>query len=195
MERNDLVPPPADSLRWQTLLIRMAIVVGVIGVLLLIAIPNFQEAQIRSKIGHPKSGMRSLGTALESYYEENKAYPPCARGDVGENYWLPANNPARNLHTFQRMSEGMNTLTTPVAHISSYPRCWGPDAPIFLYYNANNQGWLVYGAVVSGKYIINPEEDYIPGKPATEQLRLTAKTYDTTNGTYSEGNIWRIKEQ
>ena len=48
-------------------LIELLIVVAIIAILAAIAVPNFLEAQTRSKISRVRSDLRSLATALESY--------------------------------------------------------------------------------------------------------------------------------
>lgn len=45
-------------------LIELLIVVAIIAILALIAVPNFLEAQIRSKVSRAKSDLRSIATAL-----------------------------------------------------------------------------------------------------------------------------------
>ena len=53
----------------------LLIILLIIGILAVIAVPNFFEAQTRSKISRVKSDERTLATALESYYIDNNAYP------------------------------------------------------------------------------------------------------------------------
>jgi len=48
-------------------LIELLIVVAIIAILAAIAVPNFLEAQIRSKVSRTKADMRSLATGIESY--------------------------------------------------------------------------------------------------------------------------------
>lgn len=57
-------------------LIELLIVVAIIAILAAIAVPNFLEAQVRSKISRVKSDMRSISVALESYAVDNNIYPP-----------------------------------------------------------------------------------------------------------------------
>ncbi|MCX8038892.1 MAG: prepilin-type N-terminal cleavage/methylation domain-containing protein, partial [Candidatus Sumerlaeia bacterium] len=83
-------------------LIELLIVVAIIAILAGIAIPNLLEAQARSKIARVKSDMRTLATALESYFSDNQAYPDFIDVETGGAYQLRA-------------------LTTPVAHITSIP--------------------------------------------------------------------------
>ena len=48
-------------------LIELLIVVAIIAILAAIAVPNFLEAQVRSKISRAKADMRTEVVALESY--------------------------------------------------------------------------------------------------------------------------------
>lgn len=57
-------------------LIELLIVVAIIAILAAIAVPNFLEAQTRSKVSRAKSDIRSMATALESYKVDNNKYPP-----------------------------------------------------------------------------------------------------------------------
>jgi len=57
-------------------LIELLIVVAIIAILAAIAVPNFLEAQTRSKVSRVKSDMRTITTALESYDAVNNDYPP-----------------------------------------------------------------------------------------------------------------------
>ena len=57
-------------------LIELLIVVAIIAILALIAVPNFLEAQVRSKVSRTQADMRTLATALESYAVDYDKYPP-----------------------------------------------------------------------------------------------------------------------
>ena len=59
-------------------LIELLIVVAIIAILAAIAVPNFLEAQTRSKVSRCRADMRSLATGLEAYAVDNKCYPPIA---------------------------------------------------------------------------------------------------------------------
>ena len=56
-------------------LIELLIVVAIIAILAAIAVPNFLEAQTRSKVSRCKADMRSLGIAIESYQIDHAIYP------------------------------------------------------------------------------------------------------------------------
>jgi len=56
-------------------LIELLIVVAIIAILAAIAVPNFLEAQTRSRVGRAQSDLRTLATALESYKVDWNRYP------------------------------------------------------------------------------------------------------------------------
>ena len=82
-------------------LIELLIVVAIIAILAAIAVPNFLEAQTRSKIARAKSDLRTLATALQSYAVDYGTYPD-ERNQYGEYY-----------------VEYIVLLSTPVAYITS----------------------------------------------------------------------------
>ncbi|HRR31459.1 MAG TPA: prepilin-type N-terminal cleavage/methylation domain-containing protein [Candidatus Sumerlaeia bacterium] len=84
-------------------LIELLIVVAIIAVLAAIAVPNFLEAQIRSKVSRAKADLRSIATALESYLVSYNKYPP--NPDTAKGF---------NVTPWQ--------LTTPEAYITSRPK-------------------------------------------------------------------------
>ena len=83
-------------------LIELLIVVAIIAILAAIAVPNFLEAQTRAKVSRTRADMRSVATAVESYFVDRRAYPAhIVRG--GFLFWY-----------------GMDLgITTPVAYLSS----------------------------------------------------------------------------
>jgi type II secretion system protein G len=87
-------------------LIELLIVVAIIAILAAIAVPNFLEAQTRSKVSRVKSDMRSLATAIEAYQVDNNKYPP--------DY-----NPAIQL--YWSFLPRLLVLTTPIAYITAVP--------------------------------------------------------------------------
>lgn len=83
-------------------LIELLIVVAIIAILAAIAVPNFLEAQTRSKVSRAKADLRTIATALEAYHVDHDGYPP-----------NPDPNVEFNVTPFQ--------ITTPVAYITSRP--------------------------------------------------------------------------
>ena len=64
-------------------LIELLIVVAIISILAAVAVPNFLEAQARSKVARVKTDMRSFVTAIEAYRVDGDAYPPPASNGSG----------------------------------------------------------------------------------------------------------------
>ena len=80
-------------------LIELLIVVAIIAILAAIAVPNFLEAQTRSKVSRTLADMRSMATSLEAYAVDNNRYPLAEAWGLSE--------------------EGQIRLTTPIAYQSS----------------------------------------------------------------------------
>lgn len=101
-------------------LIELLIVVAIIAILAAIAVPNFLEAQVRSKVSRVKSDMRSLATALEAYAVDHNKYPHLKLyHDLGYVQWNRGG------------IYGATPLSTPVAYISSTAirDPFGPNVP------------------------------------------------------------------
>jgi prepilin-type N-terminal cleavage/methylation domain-containing protein len=84
-------------------LIELLIVVAIIAILAAIAIPNFLEAQVRSKVARTRSDMRSVAIPLEAYAVDTNHYPPDYTDGV---------------NTFMGR---LRYLTTPVAYMTNLP--------------------------------------------------------------------------
>jgi len=91
-------------------LIELLIVVAIIAILAAIAVPNFLEAQVRSKVSRVKADMRSTATALEAYYVDSNKYPPDAQYG-----WLSP----PGLVQYKSYLPRFTHLTTPIAYESS----------------------------------------------------------------------------
>lgn len=98
-------------------LIELLIVVAIIAILAAIAVPNFLEAQVRSRVARVNADQRTIATALEAYAVDYNTYPfegditgtnnPCARPGVG----VICPDAALSL----------KPLTTPIAYLTSIP--------------------------------------------------------------------------
>ena len=194
-------------------LIELLIVVAIIAILAAIAVPNFLEAQTRSKVSRVKTDMRSVATALESYVIDHNHYPPPVEFGVPYTWGQPT-TPPYHMKT-------PSYLTTPVAYITSLPKdvfFFHPGAappppipedifPRFFYINIDylmgdpafaapgpnpiktasmNAGiWMLFS--------VGPDKDEFnrpnpPGPPDNPRL---FRDYDPTNGTTSLGNVFR----
>src|SRR5262245_43804520 len=99
-------------------LIELLIVVAVIAVLAAIAVPNFLEAQTRSRVTKARADMRTYAMAMEAYRLDNNTFVP-ALLRKGRNLGVFS-----HLWLFYELSpygiEGVGfPLTTPTAYIST----------------------------------------------------------------------------
>jgi prepilin-type N-terminal cleavage/methylation domain-containing protein len=193
-------------------LIELLIVVAIIAILAAIAVPNFLEAQVRSKVSKTVSDMRSLATALETYAVDNNGwYPP----NVEYHDRTPRTNiDADSAYFHARVP---SWLSTPVAHISSIP--YDP----FVVQQSTVQTGFPWDMQTIGrrhvfnnwKYLFDPTSGYSAGDvwngaiawtgywllysygPDKEPFHGAAATflpYDASNGTISDGNIIRTQK-
>jgi type II secretion system protein G len=163
-------------------LIELLIVVAIIAILAAIAVPNFLEAQVRSKVSRVKNDHRSLATAMESYRIDNNAYPPHI-DDISE----------------------FRILTTPIAYLTSVPRCpfaaQLQDAGLYgrgyhietdLFMLATS-GWPDPGRAWAEAYYRQGRR-YLMWSIGPDLVHnyYTVGEYDATNGTRSLGDIIRL---
>ncbi|MBX3729845.1 MAG: prepilin-type N-terminal cleavage/methylation domain-containing protein [Candidatus Sumerlaeia bacterium] len=197
-------------------LIELLIVVAIIAILAAIAVPNFLEAQVRSKVSRQLSNMRTVVTAMEAYAVDNNKYP----------YWTDTVSPrpsgvnysANEIWKFYPGYPGQGFaggLTTPIAYIS------GIDAlqDIFrLPHNfpqplANQIMFLsteYYASVPAtytaqdrryGKWVIRsagPDTYYQNHHDMLGDYGAggwNRASYDPTNGTVSAGDIYRSQKR
>jgi prepilin-type N-terminal cleavage/methylation domain-containing protein len=194
-------------------LIELLIVVAIIAILAAIAVPNFLEAQVRAKVGRVKADMRSVRTAVESYFIDHNKYPIL-------RLYYKAGRQFNRGPVF-----AMIDLSTPVAYISStnvvdpfFPPAgrdeWG-DLPGYTEAQGAVGGTINYmnirlaqqeaGVAQGGPHYVmvsygpDNKRGPIPGVPATylghycddpigNNLYAHAQ-YDATNGTRSGGDI------
>lgn len=160
-------------------LIELLIVVAIIGILAAIAIPNFLQAQVRAKVSRVYSEQRQMDLALELYRVDQNAYPTDEFSGI-----LKPTGAGRT---------GLIVLTTPVDYMTSIP------VDVFTPYD-----W-----VQCYPYICYPQNNGSPGNrpfwygPFTGMYWYMASagpniyyeagfmSYDPTNGTVSNGDIYR----
>lgn len=117
-------------------LIELLIVVAIIAILAAIAVPNFLEAQVRSKVSRGKNDMRSIANALESYRVDCNQYPmDIIFYNFPPNASWPGSGGGEARHTVTKL----NLLTTPVAYMTSIPRN--------VFANKGNRG-VFYGMAI-----------------------------------------------
>jgi prepilin-type N-terminal cleavage/methylation domain-containing protein len=225
-------------------LIELLIVVAIIAILAAIAVPNFLEAQTRSKVSRVKSDLRSVATGIESYRVDHNEYP---EGTDNVNNMSPElvalfGPLAPGYYAMRTRGSGglvaglhFHTLTTPVAYIATMPDdtfAQVDGVPVaFAYRNAKDtkDGWILTSvgpdtdllapdgrgntntanplstaadgnsparlADINERGVIH----FIEGTGGTPEQRalldhyLTDLSYDPTNGTISDGDIFRMQ--
>ena len=100
-------------------LIELLIVVAIIAILAAIAVPNFLEAQTRSKVTRTMADMRSVGVAFEAYATDYGSYPVFRYTGAAYADWLMVEDTPSNYYNNGWIG---GLLTTPIAYMSSLPR-------------------------------------------------------------------------
>lgn len=210
-------------------LIELLIVVAIIAILAAIAVPNFLEAQVRSKVSRVRSDHRSLATAVETYYLDNNLYPAMAGGSdnvgISADSITPKTATTTASRTFRlRHTTALSTITTPVSYVTSYFSdpfadtrglpfryfteragfifgSFGPDADEAI---SGDLGWNEGNLAIAPTRDGEVETVYNTGVAQPSQILLAgtnagggaqgAYTYDPTNGTVSQGDVWRVKD-
>lgn len=94
-------------------LIEILVVVSIIMILAAIAVPNFLEAQTRSKVSRARNDMRVMALALEAYHTDYNKYPDRSKAPGGLSFLGLADTKKRH--------EEIRVLTTPIAYVSGIP--------------------------------------------------------------------------
>ncbi|HUT24814.1 MAG TPA: prepilin-type N-terminal cleavage/methylation domain-containing protein [Sumerlaeia bacterium] len=179
-------------------LIELLIVVAIIAILAAIAVPNFLEAQVRSKVARAQSELRALDTAFKSYFIDNNYVPDDANDGAGpyQNLTFFSENPGRtpdfdiSVGPQYYCFSFFNPLTSPIAYITSVPKDPFSKNMPFAYdtrgsMSTNN---FTYNIVASagpdnvGGHWARWHYDCVDG---------VAIPYDPTNGTKSRGDLFR----
>ena len=190
-------------------LIELLIVVAIISILAAVAVPNFLEAQTRSKVARVRADHRTMAMAIEAYAVDRNAYP--SANSEGSLKWL-------------------RWITTPVAYMERVDLLdpftedksetgGGPVTRNYRYYGWNEKGYLnadTDSGTIIEVYKIDPGElrikfftlfshgpDRIRSKASNGQTFVAQDTftsakyfseilYDPTNGTTSNGELLRV---
>lgn len=171
-------------------LLELLIVVAIIAILAAIAVPNFLEAQTRSKVSRASADLRTIQLALEMYRVDTNIYP--------EDY--AAENP---------VAYGMGRLTSPIAYITSVPLdAFGGyfDPTRAKYVRSYSLGtapddkpsrWAMSSAGPDRQDDTSPLFDYPGYRPDLFENPASGYAYyryDPTNGTVSRGDMIRLSD-
>ena len=198
-------------------LIELLIVVAIIAILAAIAVPNFLEAQVRSKVARVKSDMRTISLGMAAYQVDNNK-PPLDYWD-----WYYAGKAGQSVMRGYCYAQ----LTTPIAYLSSIPEdpfmsslpadvfnrkdlqiftyneFLGAKLPAMVAYDKARERCWVRGfqyaiqSVGPSRVDNNPVINQMLGGPpgsGTSFDSAIGGIYDPTNGTASKGRIIRTNK-
>jgi type II secretion system protein G len=199
-------------------LIELLIVVAIIAILASIAVPNFLEAQVRAKVARAKNDLRTMATAIETFHVDNNGYPDLFTSlrvlstPVAYISTLP-----KDVFRLQQTSGGGGFFrqrtyrygAMPIDHPSRYALdSVGPDTDIDTYFNGSIDGaepgengtdndWQPdrdalrwYPGYSDALF---SEAGYLDPDPTTAAVYKYV-VYDTTNGTVSNGDVFRLSD-
>ena len=189
-----------DLIKKAFTLIELLIVVAIIAILAAIAVPNFLEAQTRSKVSRTYADMRTIANAIRAYEVDNNVYPHYDLGTKGMFGWFLRTN--RNVPGYPTMGR---LLTSPIAYLTEIPWDQFNSQAMTI---AKDQGAgvtrvsVIFHCVrrdITGGWGIQP----YAGKPfkwileswGPDLMRWHAEhyvVYDPTNGVVSYGDIWYL---
>ena len=191
-------------------LIELLIVVAIIAILAAIAVPNFLEAQMRSKVSRTKADQRSIATGIEAYAVDNNHFPIDRADDTAYPYYLHKGlttpityitNAARMYDVFSMQRQTQENWQvrwrfryrafTEKWLTSAYPELGfnlpGPTSPGCIMAATKHGAWFLVSKGPDGAQGPLPS-GFADGTNANDWLW---QLYDPTNGTVSKGDVIR----
>ncbi len=182
-------------------LIELLIVVAIIAILAAIAVPNFLEAQARSKVSRVKSDLRVLASALQMYQMDNGDYPAgyTEKKKMGKYNWEEVGFYVDDGNLSNDWE--LKALTTPIAYVTScLPDIFkvGKTSDLendtnYEYLNNRLRYAIMKGNGYEGEAPFiwelrsnGPDKSRTTGASPENYL---LQVYDPSNGTVSEGDI------
>ena len=202
-------------------LIELLVVVAIIAILAAAAVPSLLTAQTRSKVARAKADLRTLAAAVETYTVDHNLPPldySVFRGDfMGPGMGQQTSGILHPGYADPAALNGVRIgLTTPIAYIAN---CWLDDpfvkgssiAEVPFDQQKYTYNWFepspLRGVNARAEYLfqeydkhygfwrlgsVGPDRDfYNTAQPNATQIYAASRVYDATNGSLSNGNIWR----
>ena len=180
-------------------LIELLIVIAIIAILALIAIPNFLEAQTRSKISRVKADMRTVGIGMESYFVDCQDYPPNYGSSDEINSYKHLTTPIAYLTSigidvFNFANKDPNRRQFVYGRHSNPYITVGTGVPVYnttyqTYQDLQNKTGVLWTIASYGPDLDDDALWFITN--IVDPVLFANKCYDPTNGTISNGDLAR----
>lgn len=203
---GDSKAPPASSYRTPlqpSHFIVLGIILAALYQCTLREIPRQKMSSARAKAARAKSDMRSLATGLETYFVDFNAYPtgqslPHAAQAAGQSplKLFKALRAADRLQLKAINTSGTRLLGADAKVLMDQVLYADPFAKVSgttFVYHSDPKGWILVSAGPDQDYDILPSRDY-DGATTQPTAQLLMLTYNPTNGTVSDGDIWRVRQ-
>lgn len=195
-------PRPARPPRAAFTLIELLISVAIIAILAALAVPNFLEAQMRAKVARAKSDMRTVAIGLEAYqvdfgcYVENTAPMTVLTTPVAYISTLPQDVFFRAERADVPPFPGLEFYVTlygygsmPVESPTRYALAsLGPDLDLDVYLDGSPD------PIALRFYPGYSEDLFSQAGVAVNATTFAYIAYDPTNGTMSNGDVYRLSD-
>lgn len=157
-------------------------------------VPNW-----RSHVSQVQQNHRDIATAIEQYYVDHNAYPPCTMEISDSIYEDSAHFRSHQrpdklqFPTFRRGTE----FTSGTEYLPEGGLTWyktDPFSPSRMHpygYFSTDDGWILVSVAPDKDFDVRPE-DYSTSSGGRSE-RLIGLTYDPTNGVLSNGDLLRTK--
>jgi len=185
---------------------------------------QYQKYSINRNVALVRSDLRELATAAESYFIDNMQYPAysLSADEIvgGEN--LKPDQPVPHGFRLRNQTE-LNTITTPIAYIAEFPKDPFADTKSLSYsYYSQPSGFILGSYGPDEDQRTGGDLDWHRGLPVSElptkfgerhpemddyllyraydpnddppSPELLQRSYDSSNGVNSEGDIFRIRD-
>ncbi len=184
-------------------LIELLIVVAIIAILAAIAVPNFLEAQTRSKVSRAKADLRTIATAVESYRVDYNKVSRSIGLDVIERRWVAYTTPIAYITSipddvFGDDVELSDWRINPDGSGPEYPRYRVFDYVTFLEREDGSREHSGQYQVLTDRGFSTEIDWYVASQGPDNSVGLqfgsaeAGVIYDPTNGTISRGDVIRV---